>query len=126
MTQLTILTGKDTDIEISKVTRLINNEANKFKTVWVAKSAQEAVEKAKALNPHLVVLPTTMPGFSGFTATTMIKKAAPTACVILICDELNDNCRAMAYAVGADHIIARADMPTELYRLLETLIKVNE
>jgi DNA-binding NarL/FixJ family response regulator len=48
-----------------------------------AASGQEAIEKAKELNPHLIIVDLSMPGMDGMTAARILKGMLPEVHLIL-------------------------------------------
>jgi len=54
-----------------------------------ARNGQEAVEKAEALRPDLVVLDLSMPGMNGLAAARLLKQSTPSITVILFSDYLD-------------------------------------
>ena len=84
-----------------------------------ANDGKQAVIKAIALNPDLIILDYSMPGMDGLHVAQEIYKALPSA-LILICTlfpsrELEKE--AMKY--GVKHVVSKAEMSKQLMAVLE-------
>ena len=84
-----------------------------------AEDGQDAVQKALALNPDVVLLDVAMPNLSGIDAAEIIKKYLPSATIYFVTqyDSL-EMARATA-EVGARGYIAKVHIPTDLVPAIE-------
>lgn len=71
-----ILLVDDTALFRSSVAELVNMQAD-FEVVGEAENGLEAVEKAHALNPDVVVMDVEMPVMDGVEATRLIREQVP-------------------------------------------------
>src|ERR1700739_3474921 len=87
-----------------------------------AEDGQDAVQKALALNPDVVLLDVAMPNLNGFEAAESIKKYLPSATIFFVTqyDSL-EMARAPAEA-GACGYIAKVYIPTDLVAAIEAAI----
>ena len=77
--------------------------------------SHEGVDKARALQPDVILLDLSMPGQNGFETLPLLKQVAPHARVIALTMLEADSYREMAFASGADGFIPKS-------RLVEDLI----
>ena len=84
-----------------------------------AEDGEDAVQKAFALNPDVVLLDVAMPNLSGIDAAEIIKKYLPSATIYFVTqyDSL-EMARATA-EVGARGYIAKVHIPTDLVPAIE-------
>jgi DNA-binding NarL/FixJ family response regulator len=87
-----------------------------------AEDGQDAVQKALALNPDVVLLDVAMPNLNGIEAAEIIKKHLPSATIFFVTqyDSL-EMARATAEA-GARGYIAKVYIPTDLVPAIEAAI----
>jgi two-component system, NarL family, nitrate/nitrite response regulator NarL len=74
------------------VTSTLEQEAG-FEVVGEAENGLEAVRKAEALKPNVVILNVTMPVLDGFEAARQIRKKLPEVAIVI----LSSNCRQTIY-----------------------------
>src|SRR5258705_3675852 len=74
--KITILITDD-HVLIREIWSLILNGDPKFKVVAECSSSEEAVEKAKLLQPDIVIMDINLPGMNGMDATEQIRKYSP-------------------------------------------------
>jgi len=84
----------------------------KARVIGEAQNGQEAVEKFKALNPHITLLDINMPVKDGLTALQEIKSAFPNAFVIMMTSVADLETVKRCLDQGASHYI-RKDTPIE-------------
>ena len=82
MAELRILIVDDEKAVRSALEKLLGTRRD-WKVVGQAADGAEAIGKAKELQPDVVIMDVTMPEMSGLEATPKIKKAAPTAEVLI-------------------------------------------
>ncbi len=82
MAALRILIVDDEKTVRSALSRLLGTRGE-WKVVGEAADGAEAIGKAKELRPDVVIMDITMPEMSGLEATPAIKKAIPTAEVLI-------------------------------------------
>ena len=73
------------DDEIFRRTlKALINQNPDWEVCGEAANGKEAVEKAIALNPELIVMDVMMPAMNGLDATTQIRRLAPSAKIVLV------------------------------------------
>jgi len=74
--EITILITDD-HVLIREIWTLILNSDPKFRVVAECSSSEEAVEKAKLLQPDIVIMDINLPGMNGMDGTEQIRKYSP-------------------------------------------------
>ena len=85
---------------------------SRLQVVGEAAEGAEAIAKARALYPDVVVMDVNMPGMDGLTATAEIKRARPDTKVVVLTVDLAVD--APARAAGADAFVAKGAPLAEL------------
>lgn len=80
-----------------------------FEVVGEAVDGQEAVDKAAALSPDLILMDVMMPGIDGIEATRMIRKAHPNMVIIGFTASGDEGAAAMMNA-GATAVVDKASV----------------
>lgn len=83
-----------------------------------AKDGVEAVERAQALRPTLVLMDLDMPNCDGFEATRQIKSLVPDTRVVILSIYGDDVYRRRAWKYAADGFIDKSAMKNALLALL--------
>ncbi|MDP4143352.1 MAG: response regulator transcription factor [Bacillota bacterium] len=93
-------------------------------TVYTAFDGNEAVNAAKAVNPHIVILDIMLPGISGFEVCSEIKKAIKTSIIMLTArDEVDD--RVKGLDLGADDYMVKPFSFKELIARINARLRNN-
>ena len=80
-----ILVADDERPVVEGISHLVRRDlASEFEVVGTASSGREAIEKAGALSPDLILMDVRMPGISGLDAIREIKRRGSTSAFILI------------------------------------------
>jgi len=84
--------------------------------VETARDGHEAIEKARKLRPHLILMDLSLPGIDGWEATRILKDDPQTADLVIVA--LSAHALAAegdrARAAGCDGFIAKPCLPTDL------------
>jgi len=89
--------------------------------VGAAIDGLDAVEKAQALQPDLVILDIGMPRLNGIEAAKRIRLVAPQSKILFVSVERSDDVVEAAMAAGAQAYIAKADVESKLLPALDAL-----
>jgi DNA-binding NarL/FixJ family response regulator len=81
MNKTTILIADDHTL-VRETWSFILNTHPEFMVVGECGSAEDAIELAKHLRPHVVIMDINLPGMNGIEATSLIRKYAPTTKVL--------------------------------------------
>jgi DNA-binding NarL/FixJ family response regulator len=92
-----------------------------FQVCGEAAHGREAIEKAKELQPDLVLLDLSMPIMTGAEAAVILKRTVPRMKIILFSMHTDDVPKSMA-AVGVDLALAKSDGITKLADHLHALL----
>jgi DNA-binding NarL/FixJ family response regulator len=82
----------------------------------------EAVEKAKALKPDLVLMDLAMPEMNGAEATSVLKHALPNLAVVLFTMFGEDIGRRLTTALGVDAVLCKPNGMRQLGKLIDSLL----
>jgi CheY-like chemotaxis protein len=85
-----------------------------------AKNGQEAVEKAKAETPDLVLMDIKMPIMDGLEATRLIRAAMPDMPIVALTANAFDSDRQAAFDAGCNGFLSK---PVNAQKCLETIAK---
>ena len=93
--------------------------------VETARDGREAIEKARALQPDLILMDLSLPGIDGWEATRLLKAAPETKHIIIIA--LSAHALATegerARAAGCDGFIAKPCLPPDLVQEITKYLK---
>ena len=93
--------------------------------VETARDGREAIEKARALQPDLILMDLSLPGIDGWEATRLLKAAPETKQIIIIA--LSAHALATegerARAAGCDGFIAKPCLPPDLVHEITKYLK---
>lgn len=92
-----------------------------WSVVGEAADGREAVERACALAPHLVILDLMMPFLNGVEATRQIRREVPTADVLILTFCESEELAAEAIAAGARGYVLKSDSPEDLIAAVDAL-----
>src|SRR6267378_2255085 len=79
-----------------------------------ATDGQEAVDKAKQLQPDVIVLDITMPRLNGLDATALLRKEVPAAKVVILSQHQPALMRQVALTAGAGAYVTKSEVSREL------------
>lgn len=97
-------------------------ELDGFEVVAQAANGDEAVERAAASEPDVIVMDLKMPGVDGLEATRRIKEERPNQPVILYTAYLDPTIEAEAKQVGVTLCLGKIDGLPELERQISRLM----
>jgi twitching motility two-component system response regulator PilH len=92
-------------------------------TVVTAENAEEAIAKAKSLNPDLVLMDVVMPGQNGFQATRALTKDEATKHIpVIICTTKGqDTDKSWGLKQGAKDYVVKPVVAAELLKKIQAL-----
>jgi DNA-binding NarL/FixJ family response regulator len=93
-----------------------------FKICGEAGHGAEAIQRAKDLQPDLILLDLSMPVLGGAEAASIIKKLMPDTKIVLFSMHFDDIPRTLAAKIGVDLTLSKMDGMTKLGEHLKTLL----
>lgn len=87
-----------------------------------AEDGYEGIEKAKILQPDLIVIDLAMPRLNGISAGRMLKKVVPTTQIVMFTAFTNPCFRKAAFIAGLDAFVDKSEGMTSLVRNIQRLL----
>lgn len=85
-----------------------------FEVVGEASDGREALRKARALEPDIVVMDIAMPGLNGFDATARLRRGVPDCAVLILSMHTVERYVVEAFQAGASGYVIKDAAPEEL------------
>jgi DNA-binding NarL/FixJ family response regulator len=123
--QITVLLAEDHSVVRQGLCALLNADGH-FKMVGEAKTGREAVEKAQALRPDVILMDIAMPVLNGLEATRQILVANPAAKVIILSAHSDDEYIERMNAVGAVGFLEKQTSADVLTKAIREVAKGNK
>jgi len=93
-----------------------------FKVCGEAGHGTQAIEKARLLQPDLILLDHSMPIMTGAEAASVLKAMLPRTKIILFSMHMDNVPRSLVKAIGVDLALSKSDGITKLGEHLKTLL----
>jgi DNA-binding NarL/FixJ family response regulator len=87
-----------------------------------AEDGYEGIEKAKILQPDLIVIDLAMPRLNGISAGRMLKKLVPATQIVMFTAFTTPSFRKAALAAGLDAFVGKSEGATSLVRSMQRLL----
>jgi two-component system nitrate/nitrite response regulator NarL len=117
-----ILLADDTALFRSAIGELVGAQDG-LEVVGEAENGLEAVEKARALKPDVVVMDVEMPVMDGVQATRLIREQMPSVKVVMLTVSEADDHLFDAIRFGAQGYLLKNLRPAELYDLIRAVMQ---
>ena len=88
-----------------------------------AENGKEAIEKAKALKPDLIILDITMPVLSGFDAAREIRKTLPHVPILILSMHESNQLVEEAKKIGVQGFVTKTQVGSTLLLGVDTLLR---
>jgi len=98
-------------------------DADGFTVVGEARDGREAVAKAQALAPAVVLMDIYMPGMDGLEAARRIKATAPATKIVMLTVSEEDQSLFDAVKAGAQGYLLKSVEPEELFHTLRGVVR---
>ena len=112
----------DDNPNIRYLLRVFVESQTPFQVCGEASHGTEAIEKARVLQPELILLDLAMPVMSGAEAASVLKAMLPRTKIILFSMHMDNVPRSLAAAIGVDLALSKADGITKLGEHLKKLL----
>src|SRR5216684_1176491 len=96
-----------------------------FTVCGEAGNGAEAVQRAKELEPDLILLDLSMPVVGGAEAAPVIKKMMPRTKIVLFSMHVDNVLRSLPATIGVDLALSKSDGVTKLGEHLKTLLEAG-
>jgi DNA-binding NarL/FixJ family response regulator len=93
-----------------------------FTIVGSVHDANELLDRAKELNPDVVLLDASLPGMSGFEAARRLKIILPSVKIIMVTMLAEAISVSEAFKAGASGYVLKQSAPDELYAAIESVM----
>jgi len=120
MTKIRVLLAEDHTIVRKGIRSLLDDE-RAIEVVGEAENGREAVEKATALQPDIVIMDHTMPLLNGLEATHQICKRLPGVKVLILTMHTNEEYIFEFLQAGAMGYLVKQSAPTDLITALTAI-----
>ncbi len=117
-----ILLADDTALFRTAIAELVDSQDG-LTVVGEAENGLEAVEKARALKPDVVVMDVEMPVMDGVEATRLIREQMPGVKVVMLTVSESDDHLFDAIRFGAQGYLLKDLRPAELYDLIRAVMR---
>lgn len=111
----------DEQIVIDAVTHIIHKNIKNVTIVATAKNGREAIEKARAEHPDVILMDIRMPGINGIDAISEIKRNNPDAQFAIVSAYEHLEFAKKAMELGVEHYILK---PVNRTKLIDTIMKM--
>jgi DNA-binding NarL/FixJ family response regulator len=99
---------------VRQIVRQVLEKESQLRICGEADDGKEAVDKAKLLQPDIVILDLSMPRMGGLEAAPQIRNLLPDACLILFTLYGNEEIERVAKQAGIDAVVSKADRGDKL------------
>lgn len=120
MTTIRVLLAEDHTIVRKGIRSLLDDEPS-VTVVGEAENGREAVEKAEALHPDIVLMDHTMPLLNGLEATRQLRKRLPETQVLILTMHTNEEYIFEFLQAGAAGYLVKQSAPTDLIAAIRAI-----
>lgn len=111
---------------VRKIIRTFFEIHTPYQICGEANDGAEGIQKAKELNPDLILLDLAMPRMNGIEAASVLKSTMPKVPIVLFTMYNEALGRSLASAVGVDVVLSKPDGITNLVNCVRNLLDPAE
>ena len=104
----------DDHVTVRRGLKLLIDAERDMEVIGEAGDGNEAVQKARELNPDVIVMDISMPGASGLAATRTLKKIKPDAVIVTLTRHADSAYLQELLRAGVSGYVLKRSAPTEL------------
>src|SRR5579864_3935100 len=119
MTRLVLLV--DDNHLMRKALRLLFESEPGFEVIGEAEHRREAIDKARTLRPHLIILDFSMPIMNGLEAAPLLLQILPTVILVLFTNYATESMEAHARRAGVHAVVPKNQTGTHLMATIRAL-----
>ena len=97
-----------------------------FRVVAEAGDGLEAVQRARELKPHLLLLDIGLPNLNGLEAANRIRQVAPDAAIIFLTQNIDKGVVQAALSTGAQGYVLKTDAGSELFTAIGAVLACDD
>jgi two-component system response regulator NreC len=120
--KLRIMLADDHSVVRNGLRAIISSEKD-MELVGEVEDGSEVVEKAREVQPDVILMDITMPGLGGLEATRLVKAAMPEVKVLILTIHESEECLYHALNIGADGYLTKAAHESELILAIRALAR---
>jgi DNA-binding NarL/FixJ family response regulator len=121
MEKIRVLIADDQSLFLESLSTFLHNYAEDIDVVGLAKNGADALEKAAALHPDIVLMDVHMPVMDGVEATGRLIESQPGVKIIILSTYDEDEYVRKALRLGASGYLLKDISPTELIASIRAL-----
>lgn len=115
----------DDHLTFLRLTTSFLQQFNDLIVVATAHEGEDALAKAVALQPHIILLDLAMPGLSGLEVIPRLRTVVPQVGIIILTKHRLAGYQKAALTAGADEFVSKATMGDDLLPAIRRVIKTN-
>ena len=104
----------DDNPRMRSLLRMFVETQTSFTVCGEAENGAEAIQRAKELEPNLILLDLSMPVMGGAEAAPVIKRMMPGTKIVLFSMHVGNGLRSLAATIGVDLALSKSDGVTQL------------
>ena len=112
----------DDNPRMRSLLRMFVETQTSFTVCGEAENGAEAIQRAKELEPNLILLDLSMPVMGGAEAAPVIKRMMPGTKIVLFSMHVGNGLRSLAATIGVDLALSKSDGVTQLGEHLKALL----